>query len=386
MGALRQIGAIVAHQLRRVALNGAPVWLIGMPLVIIYVLGITMQGLFSEQFTPVKPFRVVVVAEAEVAEGAAQRVADRLALVSDFFSVERGGEKDAARRAVLDRTVDAVLVVNAEDPAYTVIAAPGSVVAGVLPSVLDRIEREAEQVSARASGDGAEPGELSGAGGSNPVEERASAATVLQAPWEGVGAFEYFSAAMMVMFMAFACHSAMTYAAKDRATGAYLRVRSMGISQGAYLAATVMSAALNGAVFAVLMSVITRVLFRVEWGDPVAWSFLTLTGATSIAALSYLVMAILPDDPKTVESAGGTIYTILAFFGGSTVPLTIMPEWFKRLFAWLPNRRMLDGYLAASQGLGPADLAGEFLRLEVSALVLLVIASSIIRFFRREGA
>lgn len=392
MRSLRQIGAIAVHRLRRLALDGAPIWLIGMPLVIIYVLGITMQGLFSEEWTPVKPFRVVVAA-AEGADEAAQRVADQLARARHYFVVELADGKETARRSVLDRTADAALVVAAEEPVFTVIAAPGSVVSEALPSALRRLEREAAEAAERsAEGEkGAstvsEAGASSAATGGGDVSQSQGEppAAVLQAPWEGVGAFEYFSAAMVVMFMAFASHSAMTYATRDRATGAYLRIRSLGISRGTYLASSVVSAALNGAAFALMMAVITRVLFRVQWGDPVAWSLLTLTGAMCIGALSFFVMAILPDNPKTVESAGGTIYTILAFFGGSTVPLTIMPGWFTRLFAWLPNRRMLDGYLAIAKGGGPADLAGEFAGLAAAALVLLALASIVIRAFKREG-
>ena len=60
IASMRQIGAIAAHYLRRVALDAAPLWLVAMPLMIIYILGITMHGLFSTEFTPAKPYRIVV--------------------------------------------------------------------------------------------------------------------------------------------------------------------------------------------------------------------------------------------------------------------------------------------------------------------------------------
>src|SRR5690606_39951981 len=56
---------ITAHLIRKVAFNPAVVWLIAMPLVIIYILGITMHGLFSAEFTPVKPYRIVVALPEE---------------------------------------------------------------------------------------------------------------------------------------------------------------------------------------------------------------------------------------------------------------------------------------------------------------------------------
>lgn len=389
---LRQTGAIAVHHLRRVALDGAPIWLIGMPLVIIYVLGVTMSGLFTAEFTPAKPFRVVVAAAEPGPEtsGTVRLLVGELSQAPDFFVVEQASGKEAARQAVLGRTADAAVVVSAEGPAFTVIASPGSVVADVVAGTLRHMEREGV-IASGASSSGSPPRSQSPAQGAAADEAGSppgpvAADAIFDAPWEGVGAFQYFSAAIMIMFMTFAGHSAMTYTVKDRATGAYLRIRSIGVSRGTYLAAGVVSSALVGAAFSTLMALITRVLFHVHWGDPLAWSLLTVTGAVSVAALSFLVMAVLPDNPKTVESAGSTIYTILSFLGGSTVPLTIMPDWFTRLFAWLPNRRMLDGYLAVAQGVTTGSLVSELTGIIVTAAVLMAVATLVTRAWKREGA
>ena len=252
----------------------------------------------------------------------------------------------------------------------------------MLAAALQRFDEEASRVRHN-----------SGLGEKGLVDEKGSleakrrgATAALDHAWTGAGAFQYFSVAITVMFMTFASHSAMTHAAEDRSTGAYLRIRSMGISRSTFMVAEVASAVLIGAAFALLMAVITRMLFRVTWGDPVAWTLMTIGGAMSIAALSFLVMTLLPDNPKSVESAGSTVYTILSFLGGSTVPLTIMPPWFARLFSWLPNRRMLDGYLAIAQGAGVESLGRELLGLAAVTLALFAVSWFLLLTFKKEVA
>lgn len=386
---IRQVGTIAAHHLRRLALGGAPIWLVAMPLVIIYVLGITMHGLFSAEFVPAKPYRVVIAKGEEPSNMVAGDIAQRLSQAPDFFAVDRVSGEDDARRAVLEREADAAIIVTQGAPAYTIIAPPGSIVLEMLVPALRQMDQEFVSQPGPDEmaplDDISEPAETNSTSMADKGDGLGSPSDVVfNAPWVGVGAFQYFSAAIMIMFMTFASHSAMTNSAEDRTTGAYLRIRSMGISRSTYLVAGVASAAVIGALFALMMAVITRVLFRVEWGDPVAWTLMTIGGAMSIAALSFLVMAVLPDNPKSVESAGGTIYTILSFFGGSTVPLTVMPQWFAQLFSWLPNRRMLDGYLAIAQGAGVANLGREFLGLAVATLALLAL-SSLVLTIKKEG-
>lgn len=394
---LRQIGVMSVNHLRRIALDKALLWLIGMPLVIIYVLGITMHGLFGGEFTPARPFKVVVAATGD-AIPVSQRIAEQLSGSPKYFAVEQAAGADQARRAVLNRNADAALLVSERDPGLTIVAHPESVAAQSLAAALRSLELEPRVVpgtaaASEATGPKETPEATAAAAASGPARlaaeasgESEAAGAVPDVPWARVGSFQYFSVAIVVMFLMFASHSAMTYSVEDRTTGAYLRMRAMGISRLTYLSAGVASAALVGVAFALVMSLITWALFRVNWGNPAAWALLTLGGAMSIAALSFLVMALLPENPKSVENAGGTIYTILSFLGGSTAPLNVMPTWFADFFAWLPNRRMLEGYLEIAKGAGVRDLGPELLGLAMTALTLLVLATLALKTFKREAA
>lgn len=408
MSAARQVGAIAVHHLHRVLRGGAPVWLVVIPLALIYVLGVTMHGFFAAEYAPPEPYRVLV-APAQGAQDAGERaaaVAQRAVTIVEYVSHAREyfsaslAAAEQARRAVLDRTADVAVIVSDEEPQLTIVAPPESIAAASLAHHLRRflaasgseqsgLEQSGSEQGFPPSGAAgreiqAPAGTVTPAGTAAPAESMAAGAGT-NTPWSGAGAFEYFSIAITVMFMTFAAHSAMTYSAQDRKTGAYLRIRSMGVSRGTYLAGGVVSAAAIGTAFALTMAVVTGALFRVDWGDPVAWFLMTVTGAASIAALSFCIMAVLPANPKTVESAGGTIYTLLAFLGGSTVPLNIMPDWFARLFAWLPNRRMLDAFLAIAQGASVQAVSGDLAALAGIAAALLAAGWAVLAVARKEG-
>src|SRR5690606_15131309 len=114
------------------------------------------------------------------------------------------------------------------------------------------------------------------------------------APWSGAGSFAYYAVGITIMFMMYTVHAAMMHGARDRSTGAYARIRSLGVSRSAYLAAGYLSSVATGVVFAAVMAVLTRLLFGVDWGDPLAWAAVTIAAAAGVAAISFLISAALP--------------------------------------------------------------------------------------------
>ena len=58
---LRHLSIICRHNVRRVLLDrGTALWLLALPLALIGILGMGLQGLMSAEFTPASPFRVAV--------------------------------------------------------------------------------------------------------------------------------------------------------------------------------------------------------------------------------------------------------------------------------------------------------------------------------------
>src|SRR5690606_31087453 len=133
MASMRQMSAITAHLIRKTAFNPAVAWLIAMPLVIIYILGITMHGLFSAEFTPGEPYRIVVAHPEE-----AGFLVERLSQAPKHFAVEEAKGAREARQGVFQRQADAAIVAADGDVALTVIAPPGSIVLEMLAGEIGR--------------------------------------------------------------------------------------------------------------------------------------------------------------------------------------------------------------------------------------------------------
>lgn len=382
MRALRHIIVIAGNQLRRVALDGALIWLVGLPILIIYVLGITLHGAFATDFSPAEPMRIGLVEHESVSE---LGVGDALEAMPQFFVIDRYYDEEAARQAVLARSSRAAVIVPPEFPnePATVVTDPSSLVGEILAGVLASFTAEGlGQDQAFEEGQEANPVTRS-----NIVENQGAEDVAPIEPGSrpfGAGAFEYYSIAIAVMFAMYAAHSVTVYSVGDRVTGAYVRIRALGVTRTTYMAAGFFGAALTGVVYFSLMSIATRLLFGASWGGLADWAVLTVVGSIALAAVSFLIMAVMPPSPKGVENAGGALITVMAFLGGSTVPLPVLPEWFRASFVWMPNRALLDGYLALASGRPLGELGLEFQVMGIVSALLVASAwlASSVRFKR----
>lgn len=339
--AFNAVALIASHTLRRTIKDGALFWSLLLPIAIIYILGVSLQGLFASDLTPDQPYRVAVVeAEGELQQAAVAALRSH----PDFFEIVAYPDAASARSAVAEREVAAAVltVATGARPRFVVVAIPGAIVVHAIEGLLHAASLVGPSAGDQSSTD-LNPGAID-------EPDSPPAASGAEAPWQGVGSFRYFAIAIAMMFAMFTVHAVTVYFAGDRATGAYARIRAAGVSRRAYTVAGYVSAVAVGVVFLAVMTGVTRLLFGVRWGPPLEWFVLALVGSASLAALSFVLMALGPKDAKRLEEFGSAAFIVLSFLGGSTVPLTVAPSWFARAFSWLPNRALLDGYLRLSSG------------------------------------
>ena len=355
---LRITGIICVNQVRRVLTDrGTPIWLLALPLALIGVLGMSLQPLMSSDFAPSKPFHVVV---AEIPGGNHVAVIEALRGLERFLEVASVADPESARELVRHRVADAALISSPGNPAaVTIVAAPGSVVAEVLESAIERILLEITVQRTEGVEIAHTRVDVTDGAGETP-------------PWLRTDAFTYYAAGITAMFVMFAAHAVTVTVATDRATDAYARLRSLGVKPAVYMLGGSLAAVAVAILFVCTVALISALLFGVNWGALGPWTVLTVLGATAAAGLSLVVMALVPN-PEHVDSAGSAIYNVLAFLGGSMSPLLVLPEWFRRSFAWLPNRALLDGYLKTSLGAAASEVSAEATTLLVASVVLFAL-------------
>ena len=385
MTGLRQAAIIAANQLLRFVLDWHGVLILFLlPLAFNLVLGVSLRQAFSPEYRPERPYRVGVVIPA--GQEAAPAVEQVLAAgeADGWVHIERYASGEAALTAVRQRRVEAALVLPARFPRepLRVIAEPGTVPA----SVVETLAREAAVAGSGAAG-GVGPGHPvpmdiairpapppaggqgpAGAGGGPPP----------------VDAMAYYAAGMAVMMIYLATREGTKAYVTDRGTGVYLRVRAGGVSHAAYLLGTFLGSMAVGLIFMGVMALVTRGLFGVHWGHLGGWMLLTL-GATLAATGVNALLLGFARSPEVQEGVSIALAQLLAFLGGSMMPLFIFPEILARISRFIPNRWMLDGYLQLMAGAGPAAVRDESLRLAAVGVGLVALGWAADRLLARAA-
>ena len=136
----------------------------------------------------------------------------------------------------------------------TIVAAPGSVVAEVLESAIERILLEITVQRTEGVEIAHTRVDVTDGAGETP-------------PWLRTDAFTYYAAGITAMFVMFAAHAVTVTVATDRATDAYARLRSLGVKPAVYMLGGSLAAVAVAILFVCTVALISA-LFRCELGSP----------------------------------------------------------------------------------------------------------------------
>jgi len=360
---MRAIMTIAANQILRLAADrGALVMLVLFPITLNLILGVSLQRAFSPDFRFDRPFRVALAVEdGPLATPLARVLAEEVP--ADVWTVEKVASADAARALVRQRQAEAAVIIPDGLPAepVVVVGEPGTVASSLTKDVVRQtlaalVDPLAAQIPVDTEHVPARP-----AGSTTPVASRA---------------MDYYAVAMSAMMIFFAAARGRDSLLEDRQTHVYFRVRAGGIGRGTYLLGKLTGTVLTAILFMVVMAGSTRLLFGVRWGDPAAWALLTVTASLAAAGLNVVLMALIRR-PDVLDGASAAVFQVMGFFGGSMMPIYMFPDIMTRISKFLPNRWMLDGFLAVAGGSGVPAILDEAAALAVTALVLFVLGWSL---------
>lgn len=153
---------------------------------------------------------------------------------------------------------------------------------------------------------------------------------------------------------------------------------------------TPMAAVLGGKVFGIFLTGLaqlvilifgTSLLFRLQWGEPLA--VLALIVATVLGATGWgLLLAALARTPYQVSSVGTALMLFFGILGGSFIPAAEFPRALQSLRLITPNAWALDGLAQLAQGATLGDVSGAIVALLLMALLLGAV--SLIAFQKRQ--
>lgn len=366
-----RIAAVIAvNQLHRISLDRSHLlWMVALPLALVLVLGASLTPLMGGAFEPTQPFEVAVTA-GDAAAG--QAVATALGRAPEHLRVTTQQVADDARRRVLQRQGDVAVIVPDDFPAapMTLVGAPGHVAVEVVAAVIREVMAADEALLGAAFGAAPVPLTVTTVADDVPADAPAGAGEA----WRQADAYGYYAVGMAVFFALITAHAGLMEHAADGRGGIAARTRAMGVGRGTRMLGGVLGSVAFVAAVLGALALGSWGLFGVGWGDPVAWLALTAVGSIAFVAVNLLVLAAVPQ-PAAFESIGTVVNMGMGMLGGSLTPLAVFPEALSSRFTWLPNRALLDGYLALSAGGGWSDLAGPFARMALAAVVAFALAA-----------
>jgi ABC-2 type transport system permease protein len=121
----------------------------------------------------------------------------------------------------------------------------------------------------------------------------------------------------------------------------------------------------------------TTLLFKLQWGDPLAVLVL-ITAAVAAATGWGLLLASIAKSTGQISSIGSALMLIFGLLGGSFFSLANLPAWAQSLAHISPNAWGMDGFTTLALGNGLSAILTPVLALLAMAVLLFTIAVLII--------
>lgn len=181
----------------------------------------------------------------------------------------------------------------------------------------------------------------------------------VKADSEPVGAFQYYAAAMGVMFLLITVTDGVSAMILEKEQEVYKRLLVSKLSFANYLTGKMLGLVVISLIQAFVIIIGTSLLFDVAWGDSLV-GIITNTFAFVISAcgLGVLVGSFIKKE-KTFSVAAMLGTQIMAALGGSMAPLYIFPDWAVWAGKMLPNGLALQTYLDLMSGASVMEIIPE---------------------------
>lgn len=178
----------------------------------------------------------------------------------------------------------------------------------------------------------------------------------VQADSKPVGSFQYYAAAMGVMFLLMTVAEGVSAMILEKEQEVYNRLQVSKLSYQHYLTGKMLGLITISLIQAFIIIIGTTVLFGVDWGDSVAGVIvITISFVISACGLGVLAGSFIKKE-KTFSVASMLATQIMAAIGGSMAPLYIFPDWAVFIGKFLPNGLALQTYLDIMSGSSLSDI------------------------------
>ena len=158
-------------------------------------------------------------------------------------------------------------------------------------------------------------------------------------------AMEYYAVGMGVMYLLFATNAGAETIFQERRNKTLERIKVAPVSEREILGGKLFGIFLIALLQFVMIVFFTAIFYRVNWGDSLLGIIIMiLASVLAFSGLSTL-LASLAKSEEQIRNIGPALAMIFGFMGGGMWPAFAFPEWLNMVSKFTPHRWAIDGFL-----------------------------------------
>lgn len=174
-----------------------------------------------------------------------------------------------------------------------------------------------------------------------------------------VNSVEYYAMAMLSMFILFTGGQGGRMMLEEKDQFTFQRMRLAGISKWQIFVGKFVTVYLVGVAQVAIMIAYTTLILKVDWGDYGRVALIAGCALLAVAAMGTMIgsLTLRLGNYKVANMMESFIFQVMAFLGGSFMPLEVLPSIFDKISYLTINGLALKGFLYNMQGYGMETIA-----------------------------
>ena len=196
-----------------------------------------------------------------------------------------------------------------------------------------------------------------------------------------ISSFDYYTVAMLAMFVLFVSSYGGKFILDEKRNNTFQRQIASGKTLQQILLGKLLMMATMVLIQSSVMIGFSKAVFKINWINLPQIISITILSSLMVSSLGLMITVITlrTNNYKFSDAFSSGVVQVLALFGGSYIPLEIMPKFIGAIGRYTPNGAVLKAYIKTLEGYGFSDITEHLLVLIVNILVFLIISILIIR-------
>lgn len=191
----------------------------------------------------------------------------------------------------------------------------------------------------------------------------------------------YYSAAMLAMFVFFSAGYAGKYMLHEKEYQTYDRLLTTKNKVTLMISSKFIITMLIVILQSLIMIIYSTTVFGISWGN-LFYTLLTVVSSSIVVSsvgLLIIALTLKHNSYKVYDAFTSFIIQVFALFGGSYIPIEVLPKYFSYISNVVPNGVILNSYIKIFEGTTLAALLPNYINLLVTSLVFSIISLLILR-------